>query len=370
MSLRATTVARVENSRFFCILPDPRWSAGVMELPAWVDPSGRWFLVSAARRGPTLFEAMSKAPQVTSTRPTPSLSSWWSNRGNKKASQSVMAQPLTEQEAMDELANRQAIIDQRRQAAEARRNEKAVRKAERTAHKAAEKAARAEVGSAVPRMNFSLSTAGCVGVAGLVCAIVLAAFSLGRHSKDEFGQLGTVAAIGAKGKSESSKLAAGKKPPIAESVRAKIPANAHPDLSELLRKPETKASKTLAANQPVSVAPQQASASLPEDLNYLQIESFLITRERNGEQLAADLAHVRKFLDDRGVRTFVRKRSNGFVLFCEQGVAPGKDRGTERKELERKIRQLGQEYRAAGGLYQFKGCFFVSYSSTKTGDPV
>ena len=36
----------------------------------------------------------------------------------------------------------------------------------------------------------------------------------------------------------------------------------------------------------------------------------------------------------------------------------------------KKIRQLGAEYRAAGGQYAFKGCFFVSYPATKAGDPV
>jgi hypothetical protein len=73
---------------------------------------------------------------------------------------------------------------------------------------------------------------------------------------------------------------------------------------------------------------------------------------------------------ERGIRTFARKRGNGFVLYCEQGLSPSREFATQREALKKKIQQLGQEYRAAGGLYQFKGCFFVSFASTRVGDPV
>ena len=334
--------------------------------------------VSAARTSKTLFEAMSRAPQVQSVRNRPGLSSLWQGKP-RAASGPVVAQPLSEQEAMEELAARQAETESRRVAEEQRRaeriarqeakraraavhaQEKKARREARAAQKAAARAARIQAGGAIPKLSLSLSTPACLGIVGLVCAVVLAAFSLGRHSKSE---LGTVAAI----KEPAAKPT--RKAMIAESVRARIPANSHPDLTELLKKPEPIVNKGVMVNEAVSVSANEPAAPLAEDLNYLQIESFLVTRDRNGDQLAADLTHARKFLLDRGMKTFARKRSNGYALFCEQGVAPGKDHASERETLRKKVQQLGQEYRASGGLYAFKGCLFVSFASTKTGDPV
>lgn len=338
--------------------------------------------VSAARTrtSKTLFEAMSRAPQAETIRTAPGLSSIWTRRPTTPAGQ-VVAQPMSEQEAMAELAEREAQRTRREQEVESQKAERQARQAEkqarreaqskekqelraqRAARKAAMKAARAQAGAAVPRFNLSLSTAACVGGAGLICALVLAAYSLGRHSKAE---LGTVAAI----KEPPAKAAPSKKRIVAENVKAKIPANSHPDLAQLLDKPEPVASKGVMVNEAVSVSSKDAAATLSEDMNYLQIESFLVTRDRNGDQLAADLAHARSFLAEHGMKTFARKRSNGYVLFCEQGVATGKDHATERDTLRKRVQQLGQEYRAAGGLYGFKGCLFVSFSSTKAGDPV
>jgi hypothetical protein len=282
----------------------------------------------------------------------------------------VIAQPLSEQEAQDELAMNRASVEAKREAIVARRVEKESMRAEKAARKAAEKAARKQAGQS-QNVSFSLSTAGMVCIAGLICVVVLAAFSIGRHSKDEFGRLGTVAGIVNKPAQQNASPSSGKKGSLAEAGLPKIPATVHPELSELLKKPETKTGKSVKTNEPIAVTGDDAATStLPENLNYLQIESFLITRERNGEQLAADLSHVRKFLSDRGVRTFARKRSNAYILFCEQGVAPGKEHAQDRDSLRRKIQQLGQEYRASGGQYQFKGCLFVSYNSTKAGDPV
>jgi hypothetical protein len=47
----------------------------------------------------------------------------------------------------------------------------------------------------------------------------------------------------------------------------------------------------------------------------------------------------------------------------------GREHAAEREAFRRRIEELGTEYRRAGGLYQFKGCLFVSYSSTRVGDP-
>lgn len=330
----------------------------------------------AARRGPTLFEAMSKAPQTVSEARRPGISALWGGGKSNSPTKTVVAEALTEDQARDELARRQAEIEDRRRAEEARRAEKEARKAQKAADKAARSEARKASGGSMPKMTFSLSTASCVGIVGLLAGLVLAAYSLGRHSKEQFGSLGTVAAVTPKQDAPDAKS------PVKENVKrtpamkssgpkpqSTTPVN--PELSELLKKPELKKDKSVLANEPVRLnAEDQTTPALAEDMNYLQIESFVVSRERNGEQLAADLAHARKFLLDKGVRTFARKRSNGYVLFCEQGASPAKDRAGERDSLIKKIRQLGAEYRAAGGQYAFKGCFFVSYPATKAGDPV
>ncbi|MEK6643739.1 MAG: hypothetical protein AABZ08_07500 [Planctomycetota bacterium] len=329
----------------------------------------------AARRGPTLFEAMSKAPQTVSEGRRPGLSALWGGGKPAAGQKTVVAEALTEDQARDELSRRQADLDERRRADEARLTEKAARKAEKVALKAARaEERRASGANTLPRLKLSLSTASCVGLVGLMSVLVLAAYSLGRQSKEQFGSLGTVAAVGHKSepveptpKKENTK----RTPAVKSSTAATKTPPVNSELSELLKKPELKKDKSVLANQPVRLnADEQTTPTLAEDLNYLQIESFVVTRERNGEQLAADVAHVRKFLLDKGVRTFGRKRSNGYVLFCEQGLAPAKDHAGERDGLVKKIRQLGAEYRAAGGQYAFKGCFFVSYPATKSGDPV
>ena len=107
-----------------------------------------------------------------------------------------------------------------------------------------------------------------------------------------------------------------------------------------------------------------APALPPESLNYLQIESFPVSRDRDAQQVAQDVKDARQFLLDRGVRTFARRKGGGFVLFAEQGFAPGKEAAGSREAFRRKIEALGQEYRKTGGLYAFKGCLFVSYAST------
>jgi hypothetical protein len=297
----------------------------------------------------------------------------------------MVAEALTEEQAAEEIARTQAEASRKRQEAEARRAARRAEKAERQARKAAVKAEAAQrrkaQGDAAPRMTVSLSTPALVSIAGLFCLVVLGAFSIGRQSKQAFSKVPTVAALSNKPAQDSPKPSAPApaqpaKPfvakPITKPIVPKPAAAMSPDLSALLKKPEPRPERPVSANRPLTaLAEESAPSDLPEDQNYLQIESFLVTRERDGEQLAADLAHVRKFLLDRGVRTFARRRTTGgYVLFCEQGVAPGRENAGQREALRKKIEQLGQEYRAAGGLYQFKGCLFVNYASTKVGDPV
>jgi hypothetical protein len=107
-----------------------------------------------------------------------------------------------------------------------------------------------------------------------------------------------------------------------------------------------------------------------ENLNYLQIESFMITRHRSGDVVAADLANARRFLADRGIETFARQHSNGFVLYTMQGFPMEGESAARREALKRRVEELGREYRRSGGLYEFKGCHFVSHSRATAGRPV
>src|SRR5207247_2519163 len=149
--------------------------------------------------------------------------------------------------------------------------------------------------------------------------LVLAAFSVGRQSKEALPKVSTVAAVTTPPVLQRASPAALKPTPPTPKIIVPRPSSPPiaPEVSELLKKPEPKAERMIAANKPASVASQESlGEAVPDDMNYLQIESFLITRDRNGEQLAADLAHVRSYLLERGVRTFARKRLNGYVLFA------------------------------------------------------
>ena len=301
-----------------------------------------------------------------------------------------VAEALTEEEAAKALSDEKAKAEAQRIAREEKEQAKAAAKAEKEARKLARQAAKqaaveaareARQAVAAPpavssqggRLNFSMGTSGMVAAAGALCALAFGAYTLGKKSANEPGRLGTVAATTApntqKARSPLLPQSEARTPVVPKPMADAVKSN--PDLQHLLQPPPL-AEQRVAANQPLKVdaAATPAEAVRPENLNYLQIESFLITRDRSGEQLAKDLADVRQYLQTKGVRTFARKRSNGYVLFAEDGFPPGKDHREARGEFKKKLERLGAEYRSQGGLYQFKGCLFVSYSATKAGDPV
>lgn len=302
-----------------------------------------------------------------------------------------VAEALTEEEAAQALADHKAKSEATRIAREERERGRAAAKAEREARKRAKKAEKQAALEAARearrtsdqspivknqhgRISFSLGTSGMVAIAGAVFSLAFAAYVVGQRATTKDGKLATVAATTAPNLEKGGSPLLPRNTPNGPIVPKPMTdaVNSNPDLKSLLQPPPL-AEQRVAANQPLKVAPISApptEAGRPENLNYLQIESFLITRDRNGEQLARDLSEVRQFLLSKGVRTFARKRSNGYVLFAEDGFSPGKDARAARGEFKRRIESLGGEYRAQGGLYQFKGCLFVSYSATKAGDPV
>lgn len=305
-----------------------------------------------------------------------------------------VAQPLTEEEAAAELARARAEHDAERQAREEKLRrkeaEKAARIAAKEARRAARRAAEADSPADMPpvqasgnRFIFSLSTAACIGAVGLVCAAILSAYVMGQRAARKGGRLATVAATSTPVAESSSPLLPGPASPQTASLSsadsraspapqapADEPITDNPDLAHLLKRPQM-AEPQVNPNQPVRLdASAPAAGAKPESLNYLQIESFLVSRDRTSELLARDVAEVRAFLAERGVRTFARKRHNGYVLFAEEGFPPGKETRRQREAFIRHVEKLGAEFRQLGGQYQFKGCFFVSYGSTQAGDPV
>ena len=153
----------------------------------------------------------------------------------------------------------------------------------------------------------------------------------------------------------------------------KQPAASNPDLSELLKVPAARRANLVAPNQPAAVAkPAPApppSGPAPETLNYLQIESFNVTRYRSGDQLKEDVDAVRAFLDQRGVKTTARRLGNGYALFSEQGFPPGSQHEAQRAAFRKQVEDLGKEYRRSGGLYEFRSPLFVSYATSRGGQP-
>jgi hypothetical protein len=371
---------------------------------------------------------MSKAPQgqVLQRR-----TGWFAKRQVTPPSLMV-AQPLTEEEALAELkAQRDAeeaakraaedavrIREEARRAkeearrireeakraeSEARREEKA-RQAEESRRKRQEAAARSAATAAdassphAPpepvvrlrgqKLNLSLSTAGCVAGAACICVLVLVGYSLGRRStpsKDANGGAPPAASI-VRGESDTVRtplLPAPAKPKADARPKAKTqptaqaaPTTSNPDLSELLKSPAARKANLVTPNQPAAVekaaaAPMPAVPAGPaaEDLNYLQIESFHVTRYRSGDQLKDDVEAVRAYLGQRGIATFARRLGNGYVLFGEQGFPPGAQTEVQREAFRKKVEDLGKEYRKSGGLYEFKNCLFVSHATTRAGQP-
>ncbi len=316
------------------------------------------------KRGPSLFDVMSKAPIAENPRARPRPS--WLQRKVAAPVFSV-AEPLTEEQAA-------AALAEQRSAEEPKPSKPAKTKAPPVPAESTDVANDVDhppiVSSAKGRLIFNLNTPACVAVVGVITAVTLGAYVLGQRSS--VSRIAPVAARANHQEPATSPLLPAPSTAKQKSAKPKA-AVANPDLSHLLQRPG-EPSSSVNANKPAKVADDAAdsntSAGAPESLNYLQIESFRITRERSGDQLAQDVAGARQFLADRGVRTFARKRGNGFVLFAEQGFLPGKATAKDRAAFQRKIERWGQEYRSAGGRYQFKGCLFVSYSASRAGDPV
>ncbi len=351
--------------------------------------------MARSKRG-TLFEVMNKAPQGQVVRRRPSLFPW---RRVQKTVGPIVAEPLTEEEAAAELAARReaelAAIRARQEAAQkreaarqARLEEKRLKQESRRLRRAAEvqqlrqyAASNLDSSSGSPwrppvlwsrgRLLLSLSNTGCAVCIASISLLLVGAYSLGRHRAE--GNRGTngVTSVAAVNSHLQSPLVADR--PAEKPALKSVPTN--PDLSELLKAPAARRETPVVANQPAAVSTtppglgESAVSPDREKLNYLQIESFRITRERSGEQLREDVAAVRAFLAARGVQTVARRLSNGYVLFSEQGFPPGPEHESARAAFRRKIDELGKEYRAAGGDYRFKDPLFVSYGVTQTGQP-
>ncbi len=329
--------------------------------------------MTRSKRGPSLFEVMNKTPVAAN--PRRQGFSWRWNRD--AAARLQMAEALTEEEAAAAIAEERAKQEKKSRRRSGRRRALAGADGATTSSlregetdRRTESAGDGQVRARDGRLVFSLTTAACVAVAGVMCAALLGAYAMGRRSTGGAeASLSPVAALGNGTFSGGSPLLPSARPLAATPKEEPPPID--PDLSQLLKRPEPPES-SVGANRPArvdGVAASPAATISPAGLNYLQIESFLITRERSGEALAKDVSEVRRYLSDHAIRTFARRRSNGYVLFAEQGFPPSKEFQKEREEFAKRIAELGRAYRKSGGQYEFKGCFFVGYQSTQAGDP-
>jgi len=346
------------------------------------------------RRRPNLFEVINREPQQHVPRPLPGLSRWL-RRTDSDPMPPIVAEPLTEEQAAAELAAQRAAaeeaarareqaIQEKQARIEAKREAKAARKEARRLARQAARSARTEADDlniAAPilrrlpgRLLISLNTASCIIVAAGICSIAIGAYSLGRRAAlNPQTELSKVAAV-KNGGAATNGLAAlvpgldneGK----AAGKAGQTSATGDPDLSALLNKPGSVTTSNARANQPATVATGPSGpAAMAARLNYLQIESFPKTRNQSDQQLRADLEKVRRFLAERGIKSFAREMPRSYVLFAAQGFSPSSDASAQREALQRKISRLGQEYRQAGGRYEFRGCFFVSYAKATAGQP-
>ena len=131
----------------------------------------------------------------------------------------------------------------------------------------------------------------------------------------------------------------------------------------------------VSSNRPARVSKPGPPQTTPVPLNYLQIEWFPIQPHKTALQVRAEVRDVQQFLERQGIRTVARRhlkqgRLSGFLLFSEEGVRTGSAGDSSRKKLESRIQSLGRAYRKEGGLYEFKGCFFVNAAVAHRGERV
>ncbi|MFH1420085.1 MAG: hypothetical protein ABII12_17560 [Planctomycetota bacterium] len=332
------------------------------------------------KQGLSLFEAMSKAPQVQHPPRSKGLLQW--PRRVDRSVVPTVAEPLTEEEAAAELnalkkqtgrkEAAKAAKETRRKAREARREAKRNKPTPPLSSGTSTTGGR-QVRVMGGRLVFSLNTIACIATTAVVCVIMLGVYSLGRRSarQGDGSELHPAAAIRHPRDGSRSPLLPREADDSPNHVADRRASAADPDLSRLLQKPPAKETPVVGANLPSRVATDtEQDTSAAAQLNYLQIESFLISRARSGELVAEDLAAVRRFLAEHGVETVARRHSNGFGLYSQRGFPPGRESESERAAFLKQVEELGRQYRQSGGLYEFRGCMYVSYSRTRAGRPV
>lgn len=351
-----------------------------------------------------LFEAMSKVPVSQSAVRRGGLA-WFRRDSDDNAAPLIVAEALTEEEAADEIAADQAVqiaeqaeLERAEQEKltqkEAARAEKLARRAEKRALRAERRAARRTAAAAAAienptqagvadaplarfergRLVLNLGTVSCIIAASVVSAVAIGSFALGRRGNDQALPLEDIAGVTNRSpRSGSPLLGDGSRPTKADSGRSE---GRQPG-PRTTKKPLSTADggTVVRSNKPVSVARPTAAGPLDPTRNYLQIESFRVSRYNTAEQVRAELRDVQAFLLERGLRTVARQnqdggRLRGFVLFSEQGMPTGKRFQAERQQLQSRVRELGRTYRNAGGRYEFRGCFFVSAAKAQGGEPV
>jgi hypothetical protein len=316
---------------------------------------------------------MSKVPQPQHPQRPPGLFGW---RQRRKQSPALMvAEPLTEEEAAVELEAKRKEEEDARRAEEEKRSAK--RKKKRPAPPAEDEvdecAAPALVRVAVGRFGVSLNTVGCIVASSAICVTLLGAYAIGRRSADDpaSGGLSPVAGVTTPRTVAESPLFSSGPGRAAFEEKGRRETAASPDLSALLDGPASRHDGAVRANEPASV---EFGGSEPavghERLNYLQIESFAMTRDRDRGQILQDVADVQAFLRARGVETVARQLGSSYAVFGQRGFSPGGESEAQRNAFRQKIEQYGREYRQSGGLYGFKGCLFVSHARSRAGRPV
>lgn len=359
------------------------------------------------RKNASLFEAMSKAPQNVEPAPARApAAAFWRRVRQPQAPAMMVAEPLTEEEAQAELAAQRAVreeIDRRE------RDETAAREAERDArrkiaqeqkearqrakHAAKQARAAAKVADAKSqsrplgptqdevyypflramrgRLVVTLNSMTALFVAVAVAAVGMGGYFLGHRVSDGGSQgtsqttlAGILPTDGSSSESPQAPFPSMMLDPDAHPKKPPAQPPTTPELHKLLapRKPVAsppviEASAEVAggvrANAPVSL-------SIDANLNYLQIETFLIGGDETPERVRADLDSVRKYLAERGVRTIAKKQARSYVLFSTEGFPKGPSGASARGAFAARIESLGRAYRRSGGRYEFKNCYFVA----------
>lgn len=198
------------------------------------------------------------------------------------------------------------------------------------------------------RLSVSLNPATYVLVAGLVAAVLIAGYAMGRGA----GHLPpTMTAM-------NEQAGAPTNPLLGESAR---PSPAPADGSGTKRAASdasVRPARKPDSSSAVKENPARSTATAAGKQTRLWIQSIKARSAAEKRVAAQEAEHIRVFLGGQGIKTRVVSVDNGVIVMSDEGHAGGAAGEADRAAFIKRVKQLGRIYRQQGGRFNFEGCFF------------